>query len=169
MKIRFLSAICFSFLLSASLYAQEPLSSDLTQQIEKIAAQIKDNPDAAEDGFNELLKGKNKKNASLLAAIGKAYLDNGKTDIAKEYAEDARKADSKNGASYVLNGDIALSVKDVGTACGYYEQAILLLEKTANDSKCQNYIGGVFCAYKHLGDVYYKMVLVLFCYYLGTI
>ena len=128
MKIRFLSAICFSFLLSASLYAQEPLSSDLTQQIEKIAAQIKDNPDAAEDGFNELLKGKNKKNASLLAAIGKAYLDNGKTDIAKEYAEDARKADSKNGASYVLNGDIALSVKDVGTACGYYEQAILFDE-----------------------------------------
>ena len=128
MKTKILSAFCFSFLLSASLYAQEPLSPDLTQQIEKIAAQIKDNPDAAEDGFDELLKGKNKKNASLLAAIGKAYLDNGKIDIAKEYAEDARKADSKNGASYVLNGDIALSVKDVGTACGYYEQAIMFDE-----------------------------------------
>lgn len=128
MKTKVLSALCFSFLLSTSLYAQEALTPDMTKQIEKIAAMIKDNPDAAEDGFDELLKGKNKKNVALLVAIGKAYLDNGKIDAAKEYAEDARKADSKNGASYVLQGDIALSVKDVGTACGYYEQAILFDE-----------------------------------------
>ena len=125
MKTRVLSAFCLSFLLSASLYAQEPLTPDMTKQIDKIAAMIKDNPDAAEDAFDELLKGKNKKNVSLLVAIGKAYLDNGKMDAAKEYAERARKVDSKNGESYVLQGDIALSVKDVGTACGYYEQAIL--------------------------------------------
>ena len=128
MKTRVLSAFCLSFLLSASLYAQEPLTPDMTKQIDKIAAMIKDNPDAAEDAFDELLKGKNKKNVSLLVAIGKAYLDNGKMDAAKEYAERARKADSKNGESYVLQGDIALSVKDVGTACGYYEQAILFDE-----------------------------------------
>ena len=117
MKTRVLSAFCLSFLLSASLYAQEPLTPDMTKQIDKIAAMIKDNPDAAEDAFDELLKGKNKKNVSLLVAIGKAYLDNGKMDAAKEYAERARKVDSKNGESYVLQGDIALSVKDVGTAC----------------------------------------------------
>ena len=128
MKTKVLSALCFSFLLSASLYAQEPLSQDMVKQVDKIAAMIKDNPDAAEDAFDELLKGKNKKNVSLLVAIGKAYLDNGKMDAAKEYAERARKADSKNGESYVLQGDIALSVKDVGTACGYYEQAILFDE-----------------------------------------
>ena len=128
MKTRVLSAFCLSFLLSASLYAQEPLTPDMTKQIDKIAAMIKDNPDAAEDAFDELLKGKNKKNVSLLVAIGKAYLDNGKMDAAKEYAERARKVDSKNGESYVLQGDIALSVKDVGTACGYYEQAILFDE-----------------------------------------
>ena len=102
MKTRVLSAFCLSFLLSASLYAQEPLTPDMTKQIDKIAAMIKDNPDAAEDAFDELLKGKNKKNVSLLVAIGKAYLDNGKMDAAKEYAERARKADSKNGESYVL-------------------------------------------------------------------
>lgn len=128
MKTRVLSAFCLSFLLSASLYAQEPLTPDMTKQIDKIAAMIKDNPDAAEDAFDELLKGKNKKNVSLLVAIGKAYLDNGKMDAAKEYAERARKVDSKDGESYVLQGDIALSVKDVGTACGYYEQAILFDE-----------------------------------------
>ena len=128
MKTKVLSALCFSFLLSASLYAQEPLSQDMAKQVDKIAAMIKDNPDAAEDAFDELLKGKNKKNVSLLVAIGKAYLDNGKMDAAKEYAERARKVDSKNGESYVLQGDIALSVKDVGTACGYYEQAILFDE-----------------------------------------
>lgn len=67
--------------------------------------------------------------------------------------------------------DIRNSLRDASVLASKedYEQAILLLEKTANDSKCQNYIGGVFCAYKHLGDVYYKMVLALFCYYLGTI
>ncbi|MDM8306654.1 tetratricopeptide repeat protein [Phocaeicola salanitronis] len=128
MKTKVLSALCFSFLLSASLYAQEPLSQDMAKQVDKIAAMIKDNPDAAEDAFDELLKGKNKKNVSLLVAIGRAYLDNGKIDAAKEFAEDARKADSKNGESYVLQGDIALSVKDVGTACGFYEQAILFDE-----------------------------------------
>lgn len=128
MKTKVLSALCFSFLLSASLYAQEPLSQDMVKQVDKIAAMIKDNPDAAEDAFDELLKGKNKKNVSLLVAIGRAYLNNDKIDAAKEFAEKARKADSKNGESYVLQGDIALSVKDVGTACGYYEQAILFDE-----------------------------------------
>lgn len=61
MKTKVLSALCFSFLLSASLYAQEPLSQDMVKQVDKIAAMIKDNPDAAEDAFDELLKGKTKR------------------------------------------------------------------------------------------------------------
>ncbi len=127
MKSRVLSAFCCGFLLSVSLYAQEPLSSDLTQRVEKIAAMIKDNPKAAENGFDGLLKG-NKKNISLLVAIGKAYLDNGDAETAKDYAERARKVDSKAGIAYVLSGDIALFEKNVGAACGYYEQAILFDE-----------------------------------------
>ena len=69
-----------------------------------------------------------------------------------------------------LMQDIRNSLRDASMLAAKkdYEQVILLLEKTANDSKCQNYIGGMFCAYKHLGDVYKKMVFVLSCYYIGT-
>ena len=40
---------------------------------------IKEDPAKASEAFDELLKGKNKKNAFLLVEIGRAYLDQGKT------------------------------------------------------------------------------------------
>lgn len=125
MKNKVFGILCCSFLLSVSLQAQEPLSSELSKQVDQIAATIKDNPDAAAESFDELTKGKNKKNISLLVAIGNAYLKNEKIAEAKDYAERAVKVDSKSAVACMFAGDVALAKKNVGDACGYYEQAIL--------------------------------------------
>ena len=125
MKNKVFGVLCCSFLFSVSMYAQEPLSPELSKQVEQIAATIKNNPDAAAESFDELAKGKNKKNISLLVAIGNAYLKEGKNAEAKEYADRAMKVDSKSATTCMFAGDVALAEKNVGTACGYYEQAIL--------------------------------------------
>lgn len=116
--------VCCS-LLSASLWAQEPLATDLSKEVTRVAALIKSNPEGATDGFKELLKGKNKKNVGLIVAIGQEYLKAGKPDEAQVYAEKARDVNSKAAAAHILVGDIALSKGDAGTACGAYEQAML--------------------------------------------
>lgn len=41
------------------------------------------------------------------------------------------------------------------------DEAIQILEQVAIESKNQDNVGGIFCAYKHLGDLYYKMVSLL--------
>lgn len=125
MRKKTFGMLCCCFLLSATLQAQEPLSTELTQQVEQIAATIKDNPTAASESFDALLKGKNKKNAALIVAIGKAYLKNEMIAEAKKYADLAIKANSKSSITCMFAGDVALAEKNVGTACGYYEQAIL--------------------------------------------
>ena len=116
--------VCCS-LLSASLWAQEPLASDLSKEVDRVAALIKSNPAGASDGFKELLKGKNKKNVALIVAIGQEYLKADKLEEAKNYAEKARDVNSKTAAAHILIGDIALKKGDAGTACGAYEQAML--------------------------------------------
>lgn len=61
----------------------------------------------------------------MLVAIGNAYLNHKCPDEAQVYADRAMKIDPKSAPVYVLAGDIALTQKNVGMACGYYEQAIL--------------------------------------------
>lgn len=122
----------FYFLCSSlfvlSMWAQEPLENELARQVKALSAELKENPQAAAEGFENLLKGKNKKNISLLVAIGEAYLDAGNTAEAKKYAQRAMGVDNKSPEVYLLSGDIALSENDPGTACGNYEQAILFDE-----------------------------------------
>ena len=43
---------------------------------------------------------------------------------------------------------------------GSLEEAIQTLEQIVLDCKDQECVGGKFCAYKHLGDLYCKIVLV---------
>lgn len=86
--------------------------------------QIKDNPDAATDRFEHILKGKNKKKPDILVAVGRAYMDNKQLDKALEYAELAKKQNPKFSAAYILEGDILIDKKDIGNACSRYEQAI---------------------------------------------
>lgn len=130
MKNKVLTFVCCSFLFSAYLNAQEPLTTDQEKQLDKIGAMVKSDPAAASKELSELLKGKNKKNISLLVAVGNMYLENDKVDEAKTYLNQAMNIDSKSAPVAVLAGDIALANRDAGTACGYYEQAILF------DSNC---------------------------------
>ena len=69
------------------------------------------------------LKG-NKKNVDLVIAIANAYLVNGLLEQATVYQEKAKQIRGKYAGVYVLLGDIYLAKKDVGNACGSYEQAI---------------------------------------------
>lgn len=126
MNNKILCLVCSGIIYSASYsYAQKNLSDEVTRQITQIAASINDTPETAAKEFNELLKGKNKKNIPLLVAIGNAYLNHKCPDEAQVYADRAMKIDPKSAPVYVLAGDIALTQKNVGMACGYYEQAIL--------------------------------------------
>lgn len=66
------------------------------------------------------MKGKNKKNTSLLVEIGRAYLDQGKTAEAAEYAQRAKDVNSKCAVAYLLSGDVALKLNDVNKASVHY-------------------------------------------------
>lgn len=79
---------------SAYLNAQEPLTTDQEKQLDKIGAMVKSDPAAASKELSELLKGKNKKNISLLVAVGNMYLENDKVDEAKTYLNQAMNIDS---------------------------------------------------------------------------
>lgn len=113
--------LCILFL-SGSLMAQSV--NDEIEGFVQVKELIKSDSNQAADKIDQLLKGKNKKNPGLLSDIGMAYLSAGKLTEAKEYAELARKADSKSSSVYLLEGDIALAEKNVGLACQLYEQAI---------------------------------------------
>ncbi len=67
----------------------------------------------------------NKKNADVLVAIGRAYLDVKDTINASKYAELAIKANKNYGNAYVLAGDIEVAKEDGGSASAWYEQATL--------------------------------------------
>ena len=121
MKKYVLTAICLMFALR--IYSQATLH-DWDGQIARAAALITTDPEAAEDAFEELLKGKNKKNVALLVDIGKAYLKEGEVKTAKEYADRAKEIDKEYAQAYVLSGDVALAQKDVNLASSEYNQAI---------------------------------------------
>ena len=104
-------------------------------QVLQAAALIKGNPEAAEDAFDTLLKGDNKKNVALLIDIGEAYLKEGEMETAQEYADRAKKVDSKCADAYVLSGDIAIAQKDVNRASSEYNQAIFF-----DENCCEAYL-----------------------------
>lgn len=109
--------------------------------VAKVKALIQSNPAQATEEAELLMKGKNKKNPELVAAIAQAYLDAGKMTEAEAYVALAKKADNKSAQVSVLEGDIAVAKKDAGTACQLYEQAIYY------DAKCES-------AYLKYADVY---------------
>ena len=112
-----------ALLLSGTLAAQTPVP-EWQAGVDKVKSLIKTNPEQASETAGELLKGKNKKNESLIVSVARAYLDAGKPAEAENYLKAAKKADSKDASVSVLEGDIALAGKDVGRACQLYEQAI---------------------------------------------
>ncbi|WP_321332932.1 tetratricopeptide repeat protein [uncultured Bacteroides sp.] len=102
----------------------QSVSTDLQSNVARIKELVQTNAQQATEEINQLLKGKNKKDPDLLVAIGRVYLDAGKSSDAEIYLDQAKKVNNKYPAVYLLEGDIALSKKDGGAACQFYEQAI---------------------------------------------
>ena len=102
--------IVMSLCLAVTMWGQKSPGSEWSLQVKQAATMIKEDPAKASEAFDELLKGKNKKNAFLLVEIGRAYLDQGKTAEAAEYAQRAKDINSKCAVAYLLSGDIALAM-----------------------------------------------------------
>ncbi|WP_455664841.1 tetratricopeptide repeat protein [Phocaeicola sp.] len=117
-----------SLCLAATIWGQTSADSEWTPQVEQAATLIKTDPAKAAEVFDDLLKGKNKKNTALLVEIGHAYLEQGKKEEAAEYAQRAKDVNGKYADAYLLSGDVALALNDVNKASSDYNQAIYLDE-----------------------------------------
>lgn len=99
------------------------------------------NKSEAERNFKQAFES-NKKDASLMAAIARAYFNVDPTAYAKEidkYIANAMKVSkNKEAQIYVLKGDMAKG-SDIGQAAGYYEQAIIYDEE-GGDINPQAYV-----------------------------
>ena len=113
-----------SLCMGGCLWAQTADVPLWAEQVNRAAAMIKEQPQAAEDAFDELLRGKNKRNTALLVDIGEAYLQEGKYDMASVYAQRAKEVDNKYADAYLLSGNVAMARKDVNQASSDYSQAI---------------------------------------------
>lgn len=123
MKINRIITLCCVGLLFAGVVSAQT-ESDWKAGVNQVKEMIKSNPEGAWDLTEDLMKGKNKKNVDLILALTQVYLDANKEEETNELIEKAKKADKQNPRISLLEGDIALSKKDVGTACQLYEQAI---------------------------------------------
>jgi len=92
------------------------------------------NKSEASDLFKKALE-TNKKDASLMAAVARAYFNVDPTLYAKEIDKQIDKAmkvsKNKEAQIYVLQGDM-LTTTDVGAAAGRYEQAMVYDEEAGN-------------------------------------
>lgn len=118
-----LYVIVGAFLLSGMAYAQAPVN-DWQAGVNNIKTLIKTNPQQATQEANNLVKGKNKKNVTLILAIGRAYLDEKNITEAQKYLALAQKVNLKDPLVSIFEGDIALEQNDPGTAAQKYDQAI---------------------------------------------
>jgi len=118
--IKYLLAAVLMIGFSATTMAQDVKSQ--VDAISKTIAANKNNPDAIKDQVKDFVKA-NKKNAEALVGLGRAYLDVKDTVNAKKYADMAIKVDKKNGAGYILQGDIEVIKDNGGAASSWYENA----------------------------------------------
>lgn len=104
---------------SAIATAQDGTKADI-DAVKKI---ISSKPADMDKQLNNYLK-KNKKNAEILVGIAQAFYEVKDTARARNFADNALKADKKYAPAYVMLGDIAALSEDGGGAAGYYDQAI---------------------------------------------
>lgn len=100
-------------------HAQESANKAVIDQVTNIVKSKA--PDVAKQ-LKDIVKA-NKKNAEVLTAIGRAFLDEKDTLNATKYAEMAIKANKNYGNAYVLAGDIEVAKDNGGVASAWYEQA----------------------------------------------
>ena len=105
---------------SAPVMAQE----DHSAVIDQITKVIKAKGPNVETEVKNVVKA-NKKNADVLTAIGRAYLQNKDLDNAKKYADMAVARNKNYGAAYVLLGDIEVLNDEAGAASSWFKNAIL--------------------------------------------
>lgn len=104
----------------------QAMAQDVKSQVEAITKVIIDNqnnPAAVKEQVKEFVKS-NKKNATALAGLGRAYLDIKDTLNTKKYAEMAMKAEKTKADGYLLMGDLAAFNDNGGEAAMWYETAI---------------------------------------------
>lgn len=163
--------------LSVCLWAQVTNTATWTEEVNQAATLIKSQPQAAENVFEELLKGKNKRNTALLVDIGEAYLQEGEYNMASVYAQRAKEVDNKYADAYLLSGNVAMARNDVNQASSDYSQAIYFDEDCSEAylkyaelyqrvnpqlsldmlQRLQNKMPHDIRIQKQLGDIYYTM------------
>ena len=102
------------------------MAQDVKSQVDAITKLIvanKSNPDAYKNQVKDFYK-VNKKSSDALVGLGRAFLDIKDTLNATKYADEAIKKDKKNGAGYILKGDIEAFKDNGGGAAGWYQQAV---------------------------------------------
>lgn len=82
---------------------------------------LKTDPKTADGILSDLVK-KNKKDVAVLVPIAAAYYANNMADKGEKVLAEARKADKKAPAIYLLQGDMKAAT-NVGDAAGFYAQA----------------------------------------------
>ena len=90
--------------------------------IDQVTKIIKSKSATTESAVKDVVKA-NKKNADVLTAIGRAYLDVKDTANANKYCQMAMQRDKKYGNAYVLAGDIEVAKDNGGAASAWFEQA----------------------------------------------
>lgn len=119
LKYMIMGALMIGF--SAPAVSQE----DHKAVIEQVSNIIKAKGPDMQKQVNEIFK-ENKKNADVLTAIGRAYLDIKDSVNAQKYADLALKRDNHYGAAYILCGDIQAAKDNGGEAATWYNQATLM-------------------------------------------
>ena len=89
--------------------------------ITKVIVDAKGDVRATKAQVKEFTKA-HKKDATAIAALGRAFLEAKNYEKAEEIANLAIKANGKSAEGYILLGDIASAQDDGGKAAGYYEQ-----------------------------------------------
>lgn len=99
---------------------------DQATAISELTKVVKSDGDAKQKAsqIKDLLK-PFKKDAKVLTAVGRAYLDVKDTENAIAYADQAISRDKGYGDAYVLKGDVAASLDNGGEASMWFEQAVM--------------------------------------------
>lgn len=85
---------------------------------------LRTDPAQAAKVFDEVLKGRNRKDARLWIAVAQAYFAAGDHLQAAKYVAEAKKVDKSCAEAYLLDGDIKAAEENFGDAGSLYEQAV---------------------------------------------
>ena len=124
-KYLFIGAMMIGF--NAPSMAQEDHKSAIEQLTKVIKSDAADKDVQIKNLFKDY-----KKDADVMVAMGRAYLDIQDLENAQKYADMAIKRNKNCGDAYVLSGDIQVLKDNGGGASALFEQAIYFDPKNPN-------------------------------------